>query len=92
MLESPYRYVDHALGNQASGCIAPIIIDSFLGGRYLRQSKYRDNALQQERPAFENPAIVKSMVEHFEIDVSHGSIVISAEAFLKHTHVAQADI
>jgi hypothetical protein len=31
-------------------------------------------------PPFENPAIVKSMVEHFEMDVSHDSIVISAEA------------
>jgi hypothetical protein len=43
-------------------------------------------------PPFENLVIVKSMVEHFEMDVSHDSVVISAEALLKHSLVAQANV
>jgi len=61
------------------------------GGIFVNQNV--ETMLSSKKgPPFENPATVRSMVEHFEMDVSHGLVIIYAEAFLKHSPVAQADI
>jgi hypothetical protein len=61
------------------------------GGIFVNQKVERMLSSKKGMP-FENSAIIKSMVEHFEMEVSQDSVVIPAETLLRHSHVAQADV